>query len=297
MKLLLIFNPNARHGRAHKLLSAIRQEFTARGVATEVLLTRHRGDATEQLAQRPLGPYDGVVAAGGDGTVFEVLNGLYRQPREARKPLGVLPVGTGNAFARDLGLLPGDWRKAIDIIAAGRQRAVDVARVSSGQQVFYFVNIMGMGFAVDAGLTASKLKRLGNVAYTLGTLWQTLRLRSYPLRMEIDGQLLQQDNLLVEIANTRYTGTSFLIAPAAVMDDGYLDVILLRKLPRLRLLRLFPTIYTGRHVAYQEISVRRARSIRLLAPAGLLLGPDGEFYGTTPADVTCLHQDLAIFCP
>ena len=87
-----------------------------------------------------------------------------------------------------------------------------------------------IGFAVDAGKTSKRLKWLGNAAYTLGTLWQVLKLKSYPLRIELDGQLLEQDNVFVEVSNTRYTGTSFMIAPSAEIDDGLLDVTLLRRL-------------------------------------------------------------------
>jgi len=296
-KLLLVFNPRAGHGRAQKLLAGIRQAFTQHEVATDILVTAYRGHATLQVAQSDLGSCDGLVAIGGDGTVFEVLNGLYRHPDKARIPLGVIPVGTGNAFARDLGLLGGEWRKGVDIIAGWNRRKVDVGRVTTAAEQIYFLNIVGMGFAVDAGLSARKFKRLGNVAYTLGTLWQTLQLKSYALRMEIDGHPVEQENIFAEISNTRYTGTSFLIAPGAEMDDGLLDVTLLRKLSRLRLLRLFPTIYSGSHVEHEEISVLRGKFIRILAPGGYLLAPDGEFCGTTPAEITCLHRDLTIFSP
>jgi len=296
-KLLLVLNPRAGHGRAEKRLTSIQQALGDQGIKTDLLLTTHGGHASDQLAQAALDGYDGVIAAGGDGTVFEVVNGLYGQPREARVPMGVIPVGTGNAFARDLGLMPGQWRESIDIIASAGRRMVDVGRVATGAGQFHFINIVGMGFAVDAGLRARKFKRLGNAAYTLGTLWQTILLKSYPLCLEVDGQWIEEENIFVEISNTRYTGTHFLIAPGASMDDGLLDVTLLRKLPRLRLLRLFPTIYSGRHVDYPEISVIRGKSIRIHGPAGYLLAPDGEFRGETPAEITCLHRDLAIFAP
>jgi len=296
-KLLLVMNPNAGYGRAGKRLAAIEQAFHDRGIATDTLVTAHGGHGTELVQLAALEGYGGVIAAGGDGTVFEVLNGLYRRPREGRVPMGVIPVGTGNAFARDLGLMPGEWRKGVDIIASANRRRVDVARVTTETEQFHFINIVGMGFAVDAGIRARELKFLGNAAYTLGTLWQTLMLRSYRLRMEVDGKWIDEDNIFVEISNTRYTGTHFLIAPGAEMDDGLLDITLLGKLPRSRLLRLFPTIYSGRHVDYEEISVIRGKSIRIHGPSGYLLAPDGEFRGRTPAEITCLHRDLTIFAP
>ncbi len=294
MKLLLIFNPHAASGRASRLLPQIRDGLE-RVASIELVLTRHAGHAVELVAAADLGAFDGVIAAGGDGSLFEVLNGLYRKEAQHRVPLGLIPVGTGNAFARDLGLMPGDWQKGIDLIARNQLRRVDVGRVQTRSETFHFLNVIGMGFAVDAGMTAKKLKVLGHAAYTLGSLWETIKLKSYPLHIEIDGKNIRQDNVFVEISNSRYTGTSFLIAPDAQIDDGLLDVTLLSGLPRRRLLRLFPTIYSGRHVRYPEVSTFQARQIRIHAPGGQLLAPDGEFHGHTPADISCLHHDLEIF--
>jgi diacylglycerol kinase (ATP) len=152
-----------------------------------------------------------------------------------------------------------------------------------------------MGFSVDAGLSALKLKFLGNTAYTLATLWQVLKLKSYPLVVDIDGKTIRTDNVFITISNTQYTGTHFMIAPDAVIDDGLLDVTLLKDLPRSRLLKLFPTIYSGRHVDYEEVSTFKAARINIQSPQGMLLGPDGEFFGKSPAEISCLHQDLTIF--
>jgi diacylglycerol kinase (ATP) len=295
VNVLLVFNPHAGSGRARRLLPDIQEALARQGIHSDLLASACRGDAIEQMATRALGSFDAVIAAGGDGTVFEVLNGLYRQDRGQRIPLGVIPIGTGNAFARDLGLMPGDWRKGVEIIAGGKQREVDVGRVSMPDDQFHFLNIVGMGFAVDAGLTAASLKPLGSIAYTLGVLWQVLKFKSYSLHLEIDGEIIEQDNVFVEVSNTRFTGTTFLIAPGAEMDDGLLDVTLLQRLPRLRLLRLFPTIYSGRHVDFEEITVHKGSHIRILGPHAYPLAADGEFRGATPATITCLHRDLTVF--
>ena len=287
-------NPLAASGRASKLLPKIRDGLE-RSASIELALTCHVGHAVDLVAEADLGSFDGVIAAGGDGTLFEVLNGLYRKESQERVPLGLVPIGTGNAFVRDLGLMPGDWQKGIDIIARNQPRRVDVGRVQTRSETFHFLNIIGMGFAVDAGMTAKKLKMLGNAAYTLGTLWEIIKLKSYPLHIEIDGKNIRQDNVFVEISNSRYTGTSFLIAPDAQIDDGLLDVTLLSSLPRGRLLRLFPTIYSGRHLQYKEVSTFQAQQIKIHAPGGRLLAPDGEFHGHTPADISCLHRDLEVF--
>ena len=148
--------------------------------------------------------------------------------------------------------------------------------------VYFFLNIVGAGLPVDAMLTAARLKFIGRVAYTVATLW-------------LDGDRVEQESMFIEVSNTRYTGTSFLIAPDAQPDDGLFDITLVRKLGRTRLLRLFPTIYKGEHVRYEEVTTYRAREITIEGPVGLLLAPDGELRGATPATITCLHRDLEIF--
>jgi diacylglycerol kinase (ATP) len=295
LRLLIIFNPNAAYGRSIKRLAEIEAQLLASDIQFSMKLTDYPGHGSELVASTDLAAFDGVVAAGGDGTLFEVLNGLYQHPKPNRVPLGLLPVGTGNAFARDLGLRPFDWPAAIDILVEGRTRLVDVGHVQCVDTEYHFLNVTHMGFSVDAGRTAKNLKFIGNAAYTIGTLWQTLKLKSYPLLIELDGEEICQDNVFVTISNTQYTGTHFLIAPGAVIDDGLLDITLLRRLPRHRLLQLFPTIYHGGHVEKPEVTVHKASQITIRSPNDMLMGPDGEFRGRTPARITCLHQDLSIF--
>jgi len=295
LKLLVIFNPKAAYGRSVKQLAKIKAQFERLHIEVEYLATQRPGHGVELVANADLSRFDGIVAAGGDGTIFEVLNGLYQHPEPARIPLGLLPIGTGNAFARDLGLRPSAWSEAIDLLHRGQTRQVDVGRVNSADGSYYFLNIVGMGFSVHAAEIALKLKFLGNAAYTLATLWKVLTLKSYPLVLELDGKTINCDNVFVTISNTRYTGTHFMIAPQAAIDDGQLLVTLLEPLSRRRLLKLFPTIYSGRHIEYKEVSTYKAATIKILSPAGMRLGPDGEFMGKSPAEITCLPGDLTIF--
>ncbi len=295
MKLLLVFNPNAANGRALRLLPEI-QSALERFARLDVLQTTSTIDAHQRVAGADISGYDGLIAAGGDGTLFEVLNGLYCHDRQKRIPLGLIPTGTGNAFARDLGLLPGQWKKAIDLIRAGNLRQFDVGRVEYPGGCYHFLNIVGSGLPVDAMISSAKLKFLGTAAYTLAAFWHAIRLRSYPLVFEIDGNIIEQECMFLEVSNTRYTGTSFLMAPDAVFDDGLFDITLLGKISTLRLLRLFPTIFKGEHVLHKEVTTLRGREIRILTPKSMALAPDGELQGCTPAKITCLRCDVQLFC-
>ncbi|MCF6264456.1 MAG: diacylglycerol kinase family lipid kinase [Xanthomonadales bacterium] len=296
-KLLLLNNPNAAHGHRQKLVPQIEQRFADNGLQTSLFCSQYGGHFEEYLSACDLSQYSAVIVIGGDGTLHEALNGLYRQDKSRRIPLGLIPAGTGNAFARELDLLAGQWQKAVDIICAGNIRNIDCASYRYAGEQRYFINIISMGFGVDAGHTAKKLKFLGKSAYTLATLWQTLFLRSWPLRITLDGQRIEHSTILASVSNSRYTGTSFLIAPDAQLDDGLLDVLLLTDISRLKILRLFPSIYSGKHIHYQEVSLQRAKHILIETDEPKELTPDGEFSGSTPVEIQCLPQAVAFLWP
>ena len=300
LKVLIIFNPHAGSGRAMNYLPLIESYVQAQEINAEIIHTTHIGHAQELINNTDLSNYDGVVAAGGDGTLFELVNGLMSHAPENRIPFGVIPVGTGNAFSRELGLQPTDWQPGIDIITKQQTQAIDIGRAQTDQENFYFINIIGMGFVVDAGRTTLKIKKLGKSAYTLATLWETAKLKKHPIKLTMinaNGQpeSIDEELVFVEVANSRYTGTSFLIAPEAKIDDGLLDVIILKKISRLKILRLFPTIYSGKHINYPEIETRKVKSITIETQRPMPLMPDGEFLAETPVTISCLNHALKIF--
>jgi diacylglycerol kinase (ATP) len=295
MNLLLVYNPNAAHGRATAELPAVLKAFRDAGVRVEERLTTGPGDGARIVSEAAFGSFDGIVAAGGDGTLFECVNGYYRNPSSRRIPLGVLPMGTGNAFARDLDLDASRWAEAVSVIAGGKTRRCDVARYTTQGQTLHYLNILGLGFVADVVLTASRLKILGNVSYTLGVLARTLFLRPFSMRVEADGQVVEGQYIFAEISNTRYT-SNFLMAPSASIDDGLLDITLLGRMNRRRLLKCFPLIFTGEHVSLPEVTSIKARQVTVSTDVPKVLTPDGELLGTTPLTVECLARDIDVFC-
>nr|WP_255589911.1 diacylglycerol kinase family protein [Marinicella sp. NBU2979] len=298
---MIIFNPQAGSGRAQQFLPLIESHLAAHGVAVKIIHTDHAGHAQELVTQADLTPFSGIIAAGGDGTLFEVVNGMMAHPGHERPPLGVIPVGTGNAFSRELGLQPTDWQPGIDLIRQQRTQAIDVGHAHMADQQYHFLNIIGMGFVVDAGRNTLKIKKLGQSAYTLATLWETAKLKKHRVKLTLldaHNQTLELDDdvVFVEVANSRYTGTSFLIAPAAQIDDGLLDVIILKKISRFKILRLFPTIYSGKHVNYREVETHQVKRITIHTEQPMPLMPDGEFIGHTPVSIDCLPGALRLFC-
>jgi len=294
MKVLLVYNPFAGHGRAQKILPEVEAYFLEKEIEFELRTTDYHEHGIEIVANADLSQYDGVIAAGGDGTLFEVINGYFRNESKKRIPLGVLPVGTGNAFARDLDLHNTHWKDAVDVISLQSARKVDVGRFTSHGESFYFLNILGLGFVADVTAIAHKLKFLGNLSYTLGVFQKTIFLNSYRLTITIDGETYVRDNIFVEISNTRWT-SNFLMAPSAEIDDGFLDVTLLGKLGRIKLLKSFPKIFTGEHIYIDEVETFKAKEIKVETAIPKVLTPDGELLGITPIEVKCLHQAIEVF--
>jgi diacylglycerol kinase (ATP) len=294
MRVLLVYNPQAGHGRSRGLIPQVLARFREAGIEVVTRLTESPGHAERIAAEAPLGDFQGIVAAGGDGTLFEVLNGYYRNTSARRIPLGVIPIGTGNAFARDISLGTDQVREAVAFIGGGRTRRVDVGRFITGGRRMRYLNILGLGFVADVVLSASRMKLLGNLSYTIGVLLRTLTLKPYHFHMELDGSVVEGEGVFTEISNTRYT-SNFLMAPAARIDDGLLDVTVLGRLTRRRLLSAFPLIFTGEHVKIPEVKTFTARRISISTDTPKVLTPDGELLGSTPVEVECLPRDIEVF--
>lgn len=294
MKVLLVFNPMAAHKRAGKLLPEIEAGFSKLNISFDLRLTDYPEHAVDIVREADFDSYDGIAVAGGDGTLFESINGYYQNQSKRKIPIGVLPVGTGNAFARDLELQTFQWKEALEIIQKNKPRKVDAGSFTTHGQKYYFLNIMGLGFVADVTKTAHKLKLIGNVSYTIGVLYQTIFLKAFKLKMETDGKAVERESVFVEISNTRYT-SNFLMAPNAEIDDGFLDVTILSRLNRRRLLQCFPKIFTGEHLEMDEIEQFKAKKIVIETDKPKVITPDGELVGISPVTVECLHQDVPVF--
>jgi diacylglycerol kinase (ATP) len=295
VKLLLIYNTQAGGKRSGKNLTDVLNYFSEKKIDVDLIQTDYSWHGIELVKNADLAKYDGVVASGGDGTLFEVLNGYYQNLSKEKPPIGLLPNGTGNAFAKELNLQSFEWQKAIDIIATNKPKKIDVARLVTEGKTYHFINVLGVGFVADVGGTVEKLKGLGELSYLLGVLYQIAFLKSSKMTLELDGQKMEKEAVFVEIANTRYTGSTFIMAPDAIIDDGYLDVVLANKASRTKILKLLPTIFKGEHVLDEKVDVFKAKKIRIETdvPKGLI--PDGELFGSTPIEIECLKQDVSFF--
>ncbi len=270
-RLLVIVNPIAGRGRARREWPRLAAALRAAGLTIEVVETRAPGDAVD-IAERAALEYEAVVAAGGDGTVHEVANGLLRA--DAGTALGVLPLGSGDDFAK---MLPPDG--PVERIARRESRPMDAGRIRAGGAVRYFSNGMDIGFGAHASRNVTKVPRLltGLGAY-LGALALTLvRYPKHAVLLQMDGEApFATTTAMTAVMNGHSFGGSFNVCPDARADDGLLDVLIVKGVGRLAILGLVPKIMRGAHAGDPRLQLRRARRVLIESREPLLVEADGE---------------------
>lgn len=295
MKVLCVYNPKAGAGKAAKHIDEIKELFKTYSIDAEFIYTEHPHHGLDIAKNTDLKPYAGLIVAGGDGSFFDVLNGYMNNPDRENTPLGILPVGTGNSLARDISVNDNSLEGFVKLIASGNTQDFDIAEVKTEKETFYFANMMGFGMITDISATAAKLKIFNKFAYTLGVLYNTIKLNTFDLKMIADGQEYDLDNVFVIVSNSQYTGGNYFIAPKAKISDGMLDLIILNKLSRYHLLETFPKIFDGSHIHTRFVDYLQAKEIKFVTKNAKVLSPDGEVYGNLPAEISCLSKAVSIF--
>jgi diacylglycerol kinase (ATP) len=279
----IIVNPTSAHGAAEQAIPRIEELLRGYGLAYDLVRTERPWHAAELAQQAAHDGYNVVVAAGGDGTANEVLNGLLlAQEAGASRSvaMGLLGIGRGNDFAFGMGV-PQGVEEGCRILAEGRRRTVDVGRVSGGlyPNGRYFGNGVGIGFDATVGFEAAKMTRLrGFLCYIVAALKTIFLYYSAPLlRIQLDDQALELPALLVSIMNGRRMGGGFLMAPQGRPDDGLFDLCIARQVSRLGVLALMPLVMKGTQGTHPAISMPRSRRVTVTALKGSLPAhADGE---------------------
>ncbi len=279
-KIKVILNPYAGRWLASRSRSAIEQALTAQNIPFDLELTPRPGAAIEMARQASRAGYSVVVAAGGDGTVSEVVNGLALAADDMGKAtagvLGVLQVGSANDMAEIAGV-PISLQAACEAIKRGRTRRLDLGVVNGR----YFDNNVGAGFEAQVTIESRKIKRLrGTLLYLIAVFRALAHYPSPTMRITWDGGELQRPLLMVSIGNGRRTGGGFFVTPDAVQDDGLLDLGVANALPRLQILQLLPKVMRGAHKNDPAIFLTRSTHITVESDYPLPVHADGEMIYT-----------------
>ncbi|MGH9497416.1 MAG: diacylglycerol/lipid kinase family protein [Candidatus Sulfotelmatobacter sp.] len=275
---LAIVNPAAGGGRNTRLLGPALDRLGAAGLEVDLAPTRGPGQATELAREAYRRGVRNFIAVGGDGTAYEVVNGLYPEALNGDRPtLGFLPVGTGNSFLRDFTDRGVEY--AIESLIAGRRRPCDVLRLRHKTGVIHYINLLSMGFSADvATLRARRFSAWGEPGY-IASIFLTLarfNRRPFPVKVADQEEFDRRECLFVTFNNSKFTGGTMMIAPNANVNDGLIEYVRWGPIGRFGLIRNLPGLYDGTHIQHPLAERKAARKIQfdLAAPVDVMV--DGE---------------------
>ncbi|BAC12723.1 diacylglycerol kinase [Oceanobacillus iheyensis] len=292
-KARIIYNPTSGREAIKRALPNILEKLEVAGFETSTHATTCEGDATEAAKIAVERRYDLVIAAGGDGTINEVINGLAEQ--EHRPQLGIIPAGTTNDFARALHI-PRDIDKAVDVIIEGNRMKLDIGRVNDDH---YFINIAGGGKLTELTYEVpSKLKTLlGQLAYYIKGIEMLPFLKATRVKIEYDDQVLEDDIMLFLISNTNSVGGFEKLAPDAKLNDGYFDLLILKKTNLAEFIQIATLALRGDHFKSKNIIYTQAKHIKVSNEEKMQLNIDGEYGGLLPGEFLNLRQHIEFYVP
>lgn len=304
-KLFIVLNPHAAKGRGKSCKETIATLFSQGGYETTIVVTEKGFGASRLAYQATVDGWSTIVAAGGDGTVNEVADGILRAVTEKglqAPSLGVLPIGRGNDFAWGMGI-PRDLKKACVLIMEGNRRTIDAGIVYGGHfpQGRYFINGLGMGFEPLINFVASDFKHIsGTPSYLLALLYILIHYpQPYPVQLTLDGETRSLETQQLSICNGRRMGSAFIMGPDALFDDGYFDVVFAnRPIKNTRLLPIALKFFKGGQVKLPSFTVVRAKSIKLVSKNNPMpVHVDGEEIskGCAEFSVELLASALSVF--
>jgi YegS/Rv2252/BmrU family lipid kinase len=275
---LAIVNPAAGGGRSAQMLGPALERLRAGGIEVQVAQTRAAGDATQIAREAYARGVRRFIAVGGDGTSYEVVNGLYPEALDKERPtLAFLPLGTGNSFLRDFS--DRGLEHAIESILARRSQPCDVLRMRHKGGVIYYINLLSMGFTADvATLRARRFSGWGELGYVISIFLALAQFRRRPfaLRLEGEKEFDRRPCLFLTFNNSKFTGGTMMIAPKADIGSGLVEYVRWGPVSRLGLIRNLPGLYDGSHILHPLAERRAVRHVTfaLDSPADVMV--DGE---------------------
>ena len=281
---LAIVNPAAGGGRTRSLLAPALERLRAAGLRIDIGETSSSGHAAELTRAAWAEGYRKFISVGGDGTSYEVVNGLFPIAETAENPtLAFLPLGTGNSFLRDFS--DRGVEHSIEALVAGRTRKCDVLRLTHKDGVLHYINILSIGFSADvATLRARRFSNWGEIGYQTAIFLCLARFRRRPFPLSVDGEqaIDRRPCLFLTFNNSKFTGGTMMIAPTAEVNDGLIEFVRWGPIGRVGLIRNLPTLYDGTHIQHPLAEVRKVRRV--------------DFHLDSPVDVMIDGEVITLHC-
>ncbi|RRC94283.1 diacylglycerol kinase family lipid kinase [Erysipelotrichaceae bacterium OH741_COT-311] len=283
MKHIFIINPESGQGEALANKDLIESVALRYNIPYQILLTQYKGHATTLASN--INPKENITvySVGGDGTLFEIVQGL-----DPSIPLGIIPCGSGNDFFRSLDIQYNNLEDLLIKLITGETMPIDIGTCLHHR----FINCTSCGLDAEINDAATKLIRKKivpkKIAYMAATLKAIIRPTYYPLTITIDNLELQKECLLISIMNGKYYGGGFTPAPDAKLNDGLLDICIVEKMPYLKILKLLPKYLKGKHQGTPGILNYQGKKITITSDKKIMFESDGECYLASKEEIT-LH--------
>ena len=285
--LILAINPLSGRGHARKRALVAKQYFADRGVPVALVEGRSLIDFREKLMNElEQGSISGVVAFGGDGFIHEIIQHVV--PRDIS--LGVIPCGTGNDFARSIGIYRLSLTQQLELITVSDSRTIDLGQVGS----IWFAAILSTGFDALVNERANLMQwPKGRMRYNIAMIEKILALTAHRYRLRLDADSVEVEATLVTVANGTSYGGGMKVCPDASLNDGLFDVMVLGKVSRIELLKVFPKVYSGRHVGHPAVTFYRCREIEIIGSGSSFA--DGEPISSLPLTAQCISNAVKVW--
>ncbi len=277
-KFIAIVNPAAGGGRSAKLAGSELGRLKDRGLRIDIIASTGPGHASELAREAYDQGYRKFLAVGGDGTAYEILNGIFGPERPAQRvEMGFLPLGTGNSFLRDFTANAAE--SSLEALMTGRKRRVDLLRLHHSRGTIYSFNLLSVGFTADVGAITNRVfKPFGHFGYLLGVFVKVIQLkrRGFKMRCDDDTEWDERRCLFLTFNNSKYTGGTMLIAPNADPSDGMIEYVRWGPIGRFGLIRMLPRLYDGTHIEHPLASRRAVKRVEFALDAPVNVMVDGE---------------------
>jgi len=256
-------------------------------------LTSHQNHARELIENIDLSNIDAILVLGGDGTMHEVINGMLNRNDNYKVPIGNIPTGSGNSLLFDMGKY--DIEQTIDLILKNNIRMIDVLKVITSTKTIYSINLVGWGMGNDIGVLAEKLRWLGPMRYNIASIIEIFRFNGRKALLSINNNKHEDYYTLITICNTIHVGKGMKMAPKAQLDDGKMDIVMIKdNFTKFELLKLFPKLFSGKHIDNNKVIYEQAEHFTLKPENDEILNIDGEIIGRTPIEIEIINKGIKL---
>ncbi len=294
MKYYVLVNPHGGLKKGRRLLEQVKPIFHRAGFELTIIDSTFAGHIRELAHQLDYTGYDGFIVIGGDGSMHEMVNGMLSRSDQKQMPIGLIPGGTGNSFLHDLNLL--NPINAAEAIVNGFTRPIDVMEISINQIKRYAFNIVGWGLVTDVGKHAERYRWMGERRYTFTSVLEVLNLKPRPAQLVFGDNKIIDDFTMIIACNTCHTGKGMKMAPKSKLDDGLVDLVIIRYgATRLKLLTTLPKIFDGSHIYDPIVEYHQVKEFSLTPKVDETLNIDGELLGSTPIHVKVIQQKITVY--